>query len=182
MIDGPLPRLIVCVAAALSLAAAPVPTSEIRVTPLIADGQVSVSFSAPGTLGPDAHELVQSGLLMTLTFIVDLKQPSAAWFDRTLARVTLASSVKFDNLTGVYHVSRMREGQVIWSDRTSEFATARGWLTTFDRVTVTDDARLEPNASYYVRVRMRTSPRRTFPLWPWASEEGSGRAVFTFIR
>jgi hypothetical protein len=31
-------------------------------------------------------------------------------------------------------------------------------------------------------VRMRTSPRRTFPLWPWGTDDGTGRADFTFIR
>jgi hypothetical protein len=176
-----LQRLAICGLGVAALALAPM-ADEIRVTPVVADGHVSVSFSAPSALGPDARELVQSGLLMTLTFLVDLKQSSSAWFDRGIARVQLASSVKYDNLTGVYHVSRMREGHVVWSERTDDFVKARSWLTTFEHVRVLDADALQPNAEYYVRVRMRASPRRTFPLWPWASEDGSGRAVFTFIR
>lgn len=173
-------RLATCAVAAVALL--PIEPGEIRVTPVVANGSVSVSFSASAALGPDARELVQSGLLMTLTFIVDLKKPSAAWIDRDVAQVVLASSVKFDNLTGVYHVSRMREGQVIWSERTSEFAESRAWLTTFDHVRVAGNGDLQPNADYYIRVRMRASPRRTFPLWPWSADDGSGRAEFTFIR
>lgn len=161
------------------LVAAPPP--DIRVTPLVTDGSVSVSFTVPEAVGPPDRDLVQSGLLMTLTFAVDLKEPSTAWLDRTIAQVTVGTSVKFDNLTGVYHVSRLREGHVVWSERTSDFGQARAWLTTFDRIPVSTTAKLRPNAEYYVRVRMRTTPRRTFPLWPWASDDSSGRAAFTFI-
>jgi hypothetical protein len=84
--------------AAFSLAtslAAVAPRADIKVTPVVADGRVLVSFAAPTSIGADAHELVQSGLLMTLTFTVDLKQPSTAWFDRGLIQVTVSSSVKF---------------------------------------------------------------------------------------
>jgi hypothetical protein len=158
------------------------PPADIKVTPVVADGQVFVSFLAPEALGPEAHELVQSGLLMTLSFTIDLKQPTSAWFDRALAQVSVSSSVKYDNLTGVYHVSRMRDGHVFWSERTSDFTTARTELTTFDRIPVAVDGLLQANAEYYVHVRMRASPRRTFPLWPWTSDDSSGRAVFTFIR
>lgn len=174
-------RRLTCCALGVAALAAPGVT-EIHVTPIVGDGQVLVSFSAPSAVDKESREFVQSGLLMTLNFVVDLKQASTAWFDRGIARVHLSSSVKFDNLTGVYHVSRMRDGQVTWSERTSDFAGVRLWLTTFERVRVPTDVPLQPNAEYYVQVRMRTTPRRTFPLWPWGGDDASGRAVFTFIR
>jgi hypothetical protein len=158
------------------------PAADIRVTPVVAGGAVSVSFVAPAAVGPEARELVKSGLLMTLTFTIDLKEPSTAWFDRGVAQTVVSSSVKFDNLTGVYHVSRLRDEHVFWSERTSDFVKAREELTRFDRIPLAADGQLEPNADYYIRVRMRTSPRRTFPLWPWGSDESSGRAAFTYIR
>lgn len=180
MIRGTIRRLAtVGLGAALVVA---MPPARIDVTPVVADGQVFVSFAAPAALGPEAHELVQSGLLMTLAFTIDLKQPSSAWFDRSLAHTIVSSSVKFDNLTGVYHVSRMRDDHVFWSERTNDFAAARTQLTTFDRIPIAGDGLLQPNAEYYVQVRMRASPRRTFPLWPWNSDDSSGRATFTFIR
>jgi len=174
-------RRVATVGLGAALLVAP-PQSDIRVTPLVAERQVSVSFLAPSALGPESRELVQSGLLMTLTFTVELKQPSTAWFDRSLAAALVSSSVKYDNLTGVYHVSRMRDGHVVWSERTSDFGEAWVWLTTFDRVALSSEEALQPNAEYYVSVRMRASPRRTFPLWPWTPDDSSGRAAFTFIR
>lgn len=169
-------------AAGLVAVAALVAEQPIRVTPVVADSRVSVSFTAPSAIGSDARELVQSGLLLTLTFQIDLRAPLATWFDRTLAETTVSSTVKFDNLTGVYHVSRLRDGHVVWSERTSDFAQARGWATTFEAVPVAATTALEANAEYYLRVRLRSSPRRSFPFWPWASHDGTGRAPFTFIR
>ena len=58
-------------------------------------------------------------------------------------------------------------------------------MTTFDKVELDPSPALEANVEYYVRVRMYTSPRRTFSLWslwPWSRDSGSGRASFTFIR
>jgi hypothetical protein len=180
MTAGWFSRLATGLTAAVVLVVPP-ETGVIRVTPIVANGEVSVSFSAQGALEEDTRELVQSGLLMTLAFTIDLKKPSAAWFDADVATVDLASSVKFDNLTGVYHVSRLRGGQVFWSERTPEYDSASTWLTTFEKVSVADGSALQPNTEYYIRVRMRASPRRTFPLWPWTSDDGSGRAAFTYI-
>ncbi len=180
MISGVL-RHLAAAGLGVALAAPPAPV-DITVTPVVSDGHVAVSFAAPEAVGHDARELVQSGLLMTLTFTIDLKSPSAAWFDRSVAQVVVASSVKYDNLTGVYHVSRMRDDHVFWSERTSDFAKARTELTTFERVALGAGERLRPNEEYYIRVRMRSSPRRTFPLWPWSSDDGSGRAAFTYLR
>lgn len=167
------------VAGATALAAV---TGAIRVTPVIADDQVSASFTAAETFGDDAAAVVQSGLLMTMTFTVDLKRPSTFWWDRTVATSTVAASVKFDTLTGTYQVSKSRDGQITWSERTHDLADVRTWMTTFDRIPLAGGDRLEPNADYYVQVRMRTSPRRTFTLWPFGADDGSGRADFTFIR
>lgn len=172
-------RPVVTAALAVMLAALP---AGIKVTPVVSGGQVAVSFTAPDAVGPDARELVESGLLMTLTFTIDLKAPSAAWFDRGLAQVVVASSVKYDNLTAVYHVSRMRDDQIYWSERMNDFARARTELTTFERIPLGAGDQLRPNEEYYVQVRMRSRPRRTFPLWPWSSDDGGGRATFTYLR
>lgn len=154
----------------------------IQITPVVSDGRVSASFSVPSAFDDDVREIIQSGLLVTFTFDVTLRRPSAVWFDRTVAGVVVASSVKFDNLTGVYHVTKYEDGRVVWSDRTQDVAVLRTWLTTFERVPLAADSALEPNVEYYVRVSLQTSPKRTLSLWPWGSGTASGRAGFTFIR
>jgi hypothetical protein len=154
----------------------------IEVTPIVADGQVLASFTAHGLFGSDEGEVVRSGLVLTFTFSIELRRPSAVWLDPTIGSQTVASTVKFDNLTGVYQVSKLQDGHVTWSQRTGRDSDVRAWMTTFERVAIPVSDRLEPNTEYYVRVRMQSSPKRTFPLWPWSGDGGSGRADFTFIR
>ncbi|MEO7890942.1 MAG: DUF4390 domain-containing protein [Vicinamibacterales bacterium] len=155
---------------------------EIRVTPVVAEHQVAASFAAPAAFTEDAHAVVQSGLLLTFTFVVELRRPSGLWWDRTVSAVTVGSTAKFDNLTGVYQISKLQDGHVTWSDRTADLTEARTWMTTFDRVPLAAEKQLEPNGDYYIHVRMRASPRRTFSLWPWTGDDSAGRADFTNIR
>lgn len=166
------------VAAAVTLAAA----GDIQVTPAIADGQISASFAAPAAFGDDMRDAVRSGLVVTFTFSVELRRPSTVWFDRTLGEAMVSSSVKFDNLTGVYQVSKTQDGHVVWSERTQDDARVRVWMTSFDRVAISTSERLESNAEYYVRVRLQATPKLTFSLVPWTSDAAAGRADFTFIR
>lgn len=169
-------------AMAVAMLVAASPTDSIRVTPVVSDGQVSASFDVPTAFDTDVQDVVQSGLLLTFTFNVELRRPSTVWMDRVLGATTVASSVKFDNLTGVYQVSKVQDGRVFWSERTQEATQVRAWMTAFDKVALGAREALEPNADYYVRVRMQASPRRTFSVWPWSSDAASGRADFTFIR
>jgi hypothetical protein len=173
------------VAAAVWLAAAATlvaVTDVVRVAPLVTDGRVFTSFAAPGAFTADAREVVKSGLPLTFTFTVELRRPSAVWFDHTLTSATLAGSVKFDNLTRIYQVSKLQEGRVVWSEHTADEDQMRGWITTFDSVPLDPVEPLEPNADYYVRVRVRASPRLAFAWWPFSHDDGSGRKDFTFIR
>jgi len=156
--------------------------ADIRVTPLVADGRVYASFTAPAAVTDDARAVMQSGLQLTFTFAVELRRPATIWWDATLAEVIVASSVKYDNLSSVYQVSKLHQGRVVWSERTKEEAQVRSWMTSFDRVSVQPVDPLEANADYYVRVRLHATPRRTLSLWPWGRDDGSGRADFTFIR
>lgn len=172
--------LALLVAATISTRAS---VGDIRVTPIIADGRVAASFTAAPGFGDDARAVVQSGLLLTMTFTVDLKRPSGFWWDRTVGSATVAASVKFDTLTGVYQVSKSLDGQVTWSERTDDLGHVRNWMTEFDRVPLAAGDRLEANADYYVQVRMRASPRRTFSLWPFfGADDSTGRADFTYLR
>jgi len=168
--------------AVLTLLGATAVLEPIQVTPIVADGRVSASFDSPASFDADAADIVRSGLQLTFTFTLDLRRPSTVWMDRTLASATVASTVKYDNLTAVYQVSKLEGGRVVWSERTQDLAQARNWMTRFDRVPLNSHEPLEANAEYYVRVRMQASPRRNFSYWPWTVDAASGRADFTFIR
>jgi hypothetical protein len=175
-------RRFASVGLAAVLSAAVLLAADVRVTPLIANGQVFASFTAPDTYSTDVRESVQSGLPTTLTYTVELRQSSLIWFDRTLATASVAAAIKFDALTGSFQVTRMTDGQVLSSDRTPKEDDARKWATEFERVKLSNGDGLEPNGEYYLRVRARVTPHRSFVLWPWSRDDAAGRAEFTFIR
>lgn len=175
-------RVLWLLAMSVTVAAA---ADDLKVTPVVADGRVLASFSAAQAWTPEAREVVRTGLALTFTFDVELRRPSSIWFDSTLAHVAVASSVRFDALTGSYQLSRLRDGRVVRSDATRDEREAREWMTTFDQVALEPTQPLESNVEYYVRVRLYASPKRTFSLWslwPWSRDSSSGRASFTFMR
>lgn len=155
---------------------------DIRVTPLVAEGRVLASFSAPSAFSEDARAVMQSGLLLTFTYTLELRRPATIWLDRTMTVATVAAQVKFDTLTRLYQVTKQTGTTVVWSERTPDDAQVRTWMTTFERVPLDVSEPLEPNADYYVRVRLRMSPRASFPLWPFWRDDASGRKDFTYIR
>lgn len=155
---------------------------DIRVTPLVRDGEVLVSFTAPGAVTDELREAIRSGMVVTFTYDVALRQDAFLWFDRTLADVEIAANVRYDNLTRTFHVTRMIDGRVTFSQSSTDETQVRAWLTDFDRLKVFASGALQPNAEYLVDIRARISPRRAWHLWPWGRNDATGRASFTYIR
>ena len=158
-------------------------TQTLQVTPLSRDGEVLVSFKLDEALTDDIKAKIQSGLTVRIVYKVDLRRSSAAWFDRTIDTHRVGATVKYDNLTRRYSVTRTLDGRIDWADTTTKEDEAWHWLTSdFARLSLFRSVALEPNAEYYVRVSANASPRNASFLWPWAADDAVGLAKFTFIR
>lgn len=155
---------------------------DVRITPVVAEDRVFANFAAPGAFSDDVRAAVQSGLPVTISYVTELRRNSSLWFDETIASTEVASSVKFDTLTGVYQVSKSRNGTVHWSETTVKEDEMRLWVTEFERVLLTDTSRLRNTGDYYVRVRARDNLPRGFSLWPWGRSDTSGRVELPVIR
>jgi hypothetical protein len=161
------------------------PGGEVKVTSVVAGDRVLASFVAATAWGPEARDLLQSGLEVRFTFDVELQRPVTLLPDPTLARARVAATVKRDALTGAFQASRARDGQVDASERLDTDAAVRDWMTVFNQVALQPAEPLVVNADYYVRVRLSASPRRTVSLWsiwPFGRDDASGRADFTVVR
>jgi len=155
----------------------------IQVTPLPRDGEVLVSFKLDEALTDDIKAAIQSGLTVRFVYKVDLRRASGAWFDRTIKSAEVGASVKYDNLTRRYSVSRTVDGRMDWADTTQKEDEAWHWLTNdFARLSLFRGVPLEANAEYYVRVRANASPRNKSFIWPWAADDAVGFAKFTFVK
>jgi hypothetical protein len=156
------------------------PAPDITVTPIARDGQVVVSFDLSDGFTPEVRDAIQSGLPTTFSYDVDLRRGSA-WFDRTVASVTIRAAVRFDNLTRRYQMSRTVDGRVEDAKPTEDQESVRAWMTHFERIPLSNTATLEANGEYSVRVRAHTRPHNAWFVWPWGASV-LGQAKFTFIQ
>jgi hypothetical protein len=171
--------------AALLLAATALAGAEqaIQVTPLVRDGQVYVSFRLSDAFETEElRDAIHSGLKITFVYDVELRRSAAGWLHRTIQSSTVSASVRYDNLARRYHVTLNADGRTEDSRTLDRESDAREWLTRFDRLDLFHNAKLEPNAEYYVRVRARTTPRSASFVWPWQGTDVSALAKFTFLR
>jgi len=167
---------------ALAWLATPAAAQELRVTPLVREGQVLVSFTMSAAFDNDVWATIRSGLPTTFSFDVEIRRGRAIWFDRTVTSATVSATVRYDNLTRRYQVTRTIDGRVESTPQvTDDQDTVRLLMTAFDKLPLFSTADLEANAEYYLQVRARTSPRNAWFVWPWGRHKASGRATFTFI-
>jgi hypothetical protein len=154
---------------------------DLSVTPIARDGQVLVSFDLSDGLTADIRDAIQSGLATTFSYDVELRRGASAWFDQTIAEVTISATVRFDNLTRRYQMSRAVDGRVEDARPTEDAEAVARWMTHVERLPLSRTSGLEANAEYYVRVRAHTRPRNTWFFWPWDRGLVLGFAKFTFI-
>jgi hypothetical protein len=153
--------------------------SDISVTPIARDGQVIVSFEMTDAFTPEVSDAIQSGLSTTFSYDVELRRNGL--LERTVASVTVSATVRFDNLTRRYQMSRMVDGRLEDARPTEDQAAVRAWMTRFERLPLSATAALETNGEYSVRVRAHTRPHNAWFFWPW-SGTALGQAKFTFIQ
>jgi hypothetical protein len=162
---------------------AAVSAAQLQVTPLPRDGRVLVSFKLANAFTDEIRAAVHSGLTISFVYRIDLKRSSALWLDSTIATTEITATVRYDNLTRVYHVTRTQDGRIERAETTEREEDARTWLTSdFDKLPLFSSAALEANSEYYVRVRAHTTPRNASFVWPWVRHDVTGQTKFTFVQ
>jgi hypothetical protein len=155
----------------------------LQVAPLPRDGQVFVTFKLNQELTDDIRAKIHSGMLVSFIYKLDLRRASSIWFDRTLASAVVKATVRYDNLTRRYTLTRAIDGGTDDAKVTDSEEVAWRWLTSeFERLPLFSTVTLESNAEYYVRVRAHAAPRNAAFVWPWQGDDVVGFMKFTLIR
>jgi hypothetical protein len=129
---------------------------SLRITPIVRENKLFVSFELEGADSDAMRDAIASGLKTTFTY--DLELRTAAWIDRTIATTSVAMSDQYDNLTRRHTLSRLIDGRVEEVMVTEDQAVVAAWLTKWNRVPVYDATKLDPARDYYVRVTSRARP------------------------
>jgi hypothetical protein len=151
-----------------------------RLTPLVRDGELLVSFVLADGFTDDVRQVIKSGLRTTFVYTVELRMVVPGWIDRTIATTTVSNSAEYDNLTRRHALQRTIDGRVDASRVVEQENVVREFMTTFTRLPLFRNSKLEPNRDYYVRVRARAYPSNGSFLWPWSTGL-LAQAKFTFI-
>jgi hypothetical protein len=171
--------LILASVAALSVTS----DQSLQVAPLARDGHILVSFKLAQEPTEEIRAAIHSGLTISLVYKVDLRRGSAAWFDRTIASTVVTATVRYDNLTRRYSVTRIIDSRIDTADTVEREEAAWAWLTSqFEKLPLFRSVSLETNGEYYVRVRAHTTPRNMSFVWPWQADDVVGLAKFTLVR
>ncbi|MEO5821122.1 MAG: DUF4390 domain-containing protein [Vicinamibacteraceae bacterium] len=153
----------------------------ITVAPLARGESILVSFSTARAVTPAVEQAIANGMPTTFTYDVELRRPSAFWFDKLVASARVAVTVRFEPVTRRYHVTLLQDGRVAEARATGHVEDVRRWVSTFERLPLFTTRELQEQTTYDVRVRGRTSPRHTWSFWPWARPSAHGSAGFTFV-
>jgi hypothetical protein len=153
---------------------------NVRIVPLVRDGQVLVTFEMADGYTEEVRAAIQSGLRTTFTYTVDLRLEVPAWTDRTIQTVTVNNIVKYDNLTRRHTIERTLDGRINLAKVTDSETIVRQFITGFQRLALFRTSKLEANREYYVRVRATARPSGGSMLWPFGTGV-TGLAKFTFI-
>jgi Domain of unknown function (DUF4390) len=175
-------RSVLCFALLLTVAGTALEADNSRLTPLVRDGELLVSFVLEDGFTEDVRAVVKSGLRTTFVYTVELRMVVPGWIDRTIATTTVSQSAEYDNLTRRHTLQRTIDGKVdAQASRIVEEERVVGeHMTTFSRLALFRNTKLEPNRDYYVRVRARAYPSNGSFLWPWSTGL-LAQAKFTFI-
>ncbi len=155
----------------------------LKVAPLPRDGQVLVSFELQQELPDEVRTTIRSGMAVSFVYKVELRRNSAIWVDRTIAATVVRATVRYDNLTRRYLLTRTLDNRVERPDTTDSEEVAWRWLTDqFDRLPLFSSVQLESNGEYYVRVSAHAAPRNAGFVWPWRGDDVTAFTKFTLIR
>jgi hypothetical protein len=167
--------------AVLAALSAPLPLiaqESLRITPVVRDNQVLVTFELDDAYTPALHETITSGLRTTFTYDLELRTVVPGWIDRTIARAEVTIADQYDNLTRRHTLTRTvdgREETIVTEDE----SVVKSWLTKGTRIRVCDTSKLDATRDYYVRITTRARPVGGSLLG--LTKIISGSAKFTFI-
>ena len=149
--------------------------------PVVRSDGVFVSFRVGDAFNEDIEHAIRTGLEVNFRYNVELKRPRGIWPDGHVARRVISSTVAYDNLTKRYKLTREIDGKVDATEVVADAEAMRRFMTTFESLRLFELSELEPNDSYYVRVKGVMRERNLLLLIPWDVGTGWKEARFEYV-
>jgi uncharacterized protein DUF4390 len=145
-------------AAALALIVVVQAAESLRITPIVRDDRVLVSFELADAYTDAVRQAIGSGLRTTFTYELELRTVVSMWMDRTIATAVVTASDQYDNLTRRHTLTRTVDGRVEDMLVSDDEQVVRRWLTQWTRLPLCETSKLDHARDYYVRISARARP------------------------
>ncbi|MFQ5700776.1 MAG: DUF4390 domain-containing protein [Acidobacteriota bacterium] len=135
---------------------------------------IYVSFEVKGAFTEEIRERIDSGLPVTFQYDMEVSRRRAFWFDKTLVRKKITTTVSYDTLTRQYSLSKKMNGEVAETSVAVNDPDMMRWMTHLDRIRLGDPTALGAigKDSLYVRVKSRLQRKFLFFFIPSSLETG----------
>ncbi len=119
-------------------------------------------LTAKEAFPPKIEKAIQSGLLTTFAFYINLNRVRGFWFDKEIAEIKLTHTVKYDTLKKEYVVTRSWQGNQ--PQTTKSLDEAKKLMSEVDSLTIVPLSQLEKGRQYQIRAKAELS-KRTLPFY-----------------
>lgn len=133
-----------------------------------------VSFSVDGAFTREIRERIDSGLPVTFRYDLEVNRRRALWFDKTLVRKTVTTTVTYDTLSRQYSLARRVNDEVAETSVAVTESDMERWMTRLDRIRLADPSLLEHDPGDTLYVRVKSLLQRRFILFFIPSSTGTG--------
>ena len=160
--------MLACCCVVLLLATGVGAEQSMQVTPLARDGRVLVTFRLSDAFNEDIRAAIHSGLTITFVYDVELQRGRRCGSTGRLPRRRSWPTVRFDNLTRRYYVTRREDGRVERADTVDREDVARDWLTVVRQAAALQQRhRSSATPSTTSASAPTPMPRNASFVWPW---------------
>ena len=105
------------------------------------------------------HEMetaILAGVPTMFTFLIDLYEERAKWFDRRVSRTTVTHTIKYDNVKNIFYVGADGREKAGFPDLNS----AKKAMAELNGVPVASRESLEKGKNYYIRMKAKLNKVR----------------------
>ena len=131
------------------------------------EGDLYLSFSISGAFTEEMNELIHSGKKVIFTHKVEIFKRRTLWFDKTLKKLLITSTVEYDNLTKQYHLKREVQGNEVVEKVTDLESEMRRFMTHFEKLALIHRNELPEVKKIIARVKSKLKNDFVFLFIPW---------------
>ena len=124
--------------------------------------ELIVYLNVDGAFREQTVHAIMSGVPASFSFFIKLYQKRAIWFDKTIANIEIANSIKYNNLKKEFVVERSWESGKLHSAQSLQ--EAQKLMTDVDGLKIIDLNRLEKGKQYQVKAKAQLS-KLTLPFY-----------------